>query len=372
MAARSKRAPDPLSELGALRRELETGELARAYVLRGDERYFHEQVIELLRAQARQASYELVSHDAARDNADFSLSALLDDASGGGLFAPRRLIVVRHPEEYLKKSGKDQSPLTRQLTGFVQAAENHGTLVLSASSLRADHALSKAIVAAGGKLLALRKLWDTPPPWSPDPKQVELVRWLLDRAREKNVRLDAARAVYVCAATGNDLFALDDQLDRLASTGGTDVHSVVAWDAATTPWAVADPIVAGDLPRGLFGIESLFRGGFQEKSGRRLVDGTALANMLLGSLLRNVRQGFAVRTALDAGQDGDAAARAAGLAGKPMAVKAALARAGKRPAGTWRHMLADLAGLERRAKSGVGVDENDFALLALSWGRRHT
>ena len=368
MAAR-KKAPDPLSEMAALRRAVDDGPLARAYLLRGDERYFHEQAIELLREKGRQAGYELVTHNGAKDNADFSLAALLDDASGGGLFATRRLLVVRHPEEHLKKVGRDPSPLTRVLTAFVQASEDHGTLVLSAPSLRADHALAKAVKAVGGPLLSLRKLWDSPPPWSPDPKQVELVRWFLGRAREKGVRLDAGHAVYVCAATGNDLAALDDQLDRLAASGGSDLRSIVSWDAATTPWAVADPIVSGDAKRGLFGIESLFRGGFQEKSGRRLLDGVALANMLLSALLRNVRQGFAVRRALDEGASPEDAARRAGLAGKPMAVRSAVERAAHRESEEWRAMLSELAGLERRAKSGAGVDENDFALLASSWAR---
>lgn len=371
MAARGKRS-DPLSELAGLERELEaqgTG-LARGYLLRGDERYFHDRAIERLRARALADGYEVVLHDGSKDSTDFSLAALLDDASGGGLFAARRLIVLRNPEEHLKKQGSDQSPLTRVLCGFVGAAQDHGTLVVSAPGLRADHALSKALVAAGGRLLELRKLWDSPPPWSPDPTQVELVKWFVGRARERGVAMDPRRAVYVCAATGNDLHALDDQLERLAASGGADVREIVPWDAATTPWAVADPIVAGDLPRGLFGIESLFRGGFQEKSGKRLVDGVALANMLFSSLLRNVRQALAVRLALEQGESPEMAARAAGMGGPPQALKAGVERARGRSSASWRRMLDELAALERRAKSGAGVDENDFALLALTW-RQH-
>lgn len=367
MAARSKRAADPTSELGDLERELARGSLARGYLLRGDERYFHERAIELVRERARAAGYELSSHDAGKENAELSVAALIDDVAGGGLFAARRLVVVRSPEEHLKKAGSEQSPLTRALCAFLAASEDPGTLVVSAPGLRADHALAKALAAAGGRTLELRRLYDSPPPWSPDPTQVELVRWFVARAREKGVRIDAARAVYVCAATGNDLFALDDRIARLAAGGAEGLREAVPWEAATTPWAVAEPIVAGDLARGLFGVEALFRGGFQEKGGRRLLDGVALAAMLVSSLQRNVRQGLALRSALDLGESPEAAARAAGAAGPPQAVQAALARAGRRGADAWRRMLEDLGALERRAKSGAGVDENDFAHLALAW-----
>jgi len=369
MAKRRKEAA-PHEELAALAARLADGEPERGYLLRGDERYFHDRATDLLRGRAAELGFDVCVHDGSRGNPDFSLAALIDDLSGGGLFAGRRLVVVRRPEEHLKKVDGDASPLTRVARSFLSSADSPGTLVLSAPSLRLDHPLAKAVVAAGGSVLALRRLWDSPPPWAPDPTRTELVQWLLGRARELGLRLEPAQAVYVCAAVGNDLAALDDQLAELRSSGGRSLRDVVSWTAATTPWAVADPIVAGDLPRALTGIEGLFRGGFQEQGGRRLLDSVALSTMLTAALGRGVRQALRLATELQGGRSEADAASAAGLRGRPQTVQGIVRRAQSRPVGVWRRMLGELVALERRAKSGVGVDANDFAALALRWSAR--
>jgi DNA polymerase III delta subunit len=227
-----------------------------------------------------------------------------------------------------------------------------GTLVLADASLRVDHALVKAILAAGGLAPAFRKLWDSPPPWRPDPLETELVQWTLRRASELGLRLTAHQALFVSAATGNDLAALDGELETLRAGGGRDLRESVSWTAGGTPWNVADHILGGDLPRALSGIETLFRGGFQEKSGKRLLDAGALAAMLVAALQRGASG------ALEG-------ARAAG--GSPAQRGAAEERARRRPRAHWRALLEEAAALERALKSGAGLDANDFARLALRW-----
>jgi len=365
MAARRKRQADPPTQLAELARALESGEPAPGYVLRGDERYFHERAIDLLRARAEALGFEVCLHDAyPPPNPDFRLGTLIDDLSGSGLFAARRLVVVRNPGELLKKVDGRDSPLTEAVRTFVGAG-NAGCVVLSAASLRADHAVSKAVVAAGGGLLDLRKLWDSPPPWSPDPRRTELVEWAVRRAAEAGVRLSRDQAVFLCASTGNELSTIDDQLARLRSTPGAPIGDIVGWDATTTPWGVADQLVAGELPRALAGIEALYRSGFRDKSGRRVIDAPALSNMLITSVARGVRRSLALSGALERGATEAEAARAVGLSGR--AVAPAMTGARRRPAVAWRKMLEDVAGLERRAKSAAGVDANDFCAFALRW-----
>lgn len=368
---RPKREPSPPEALRHLARALEERGLAAGYVLRGEEPYFLARALELLRARGEADGLELCLHGPPQGGADFSLARLIDDLSGGGLFASRRLVVVREPEDLLKKTGERQSPLTVALQGFV--AQGGGTVVLAGGALRADLAAVKAVIAAGGELLTLRKLWDGPPPWNPDPRQAELVQWLLQRATEKGLRLSPSQAVYVCAATGNDLAALDDNLERLrAAPPGEerDLGTLVDWDANTAPWSVADHVVTGDLPRALAGIETLYRGGFQEKSGKRLLDAVALTSMLTGALLRGVRQALALAAELRAGASEGEAAEALGLRGRPESVREALVRAGRVSEAEWRARLEDVLELERRTKTGAEVDANDFARLALAWARR--
>ena len=363
------REPDPPTQLAGLRRAVESGGLARGYVVRGEEVYFREQAIDFLKGAAAAADYEIRLHDADRANSDFQLARAIEDLSGGGLFASRRFVVLRNAERLLAKVDGKPSPLTRALTAFLAAPEDAGCAVLTGTSLRADLAAVKAIKAAGGELLSLRKLWDSPPAWKPDPRHAELVQWLLGRAREVGVRLDASQAVYVCAATGNDLGALEDQLERLRSSGGRAFREVIGWSAETVPWVVADHLMEGDLPRSLAGIETLFQGGFHEKGGRRLVDETALSAMLLSSLTKGVRSGLALSRELARDPDEKRALREVGFKGAPRTGQTALARARTRSAVAWRSMLEDLARLERRAKTGSTVDANEFTALALRWSR---
>ena len=357
--------PTPMEALASLQSALERGGLLRGYALRGEERYFRERAIELVRRAAETSGHEVAFHDGERGNPDFELAHLIDDLSGGGLFG-RRLVVVRHSAEHLKKIEGADSELTRALLAFI--AIDAGTVVLSDSSLRADHPVAKAIAAAGGSVLSFRKLYDSPPPWKPasDPAAAELVLWARQRGQELGVRLDPSQALYVCAATGNDLFDIDEKLRLLASSGGRNLRAVVGWTAGGTPWAVAEALAGGDLARGLAGVEALFRAGFQDKEGRRVVEPSALANMTIATLQRSARAALAVTSAVERGASETEAASAAELGGPPIAVQSALARARRRSSAQWRALLADAALLERAAKS-QGADANDFARFALRW-----
>jgi DNA polymerase III delta subunit len=350
---------EPWSELAALEGALARGALARGYALRGEERYFRERAIDGLRRKAEELGYETCLHEVEKETegSDFRLAHLIDDLSGGGLFAARRLIVVRNPGELLRRVADEDSILTRAALAFVRSAQDWGTLVLSDSSLRADHVLVKAILAAGGQAPSFRKLWDSPPPWKPDPLQSELVQWTVRRARELGLPLTGQQALYVSAATGNDLPALDDQLATLRASGARDLRAAVRWTAGAAPWAVAEHILAGDLARALSGIEALFRGGFQEKSGKRLLEPSALAIMLVGALQRGASA--CLQSVLPG-------SRSAGP-GPPRQRQALEERAARRPAADWRALMEEAAELERALKTGAGLDESDFARLALRW-----
>ena len=80
---------------------------------------------------------------------------------------------MRNCADALKKSGTKPSALTKAVLSFLASPEDPGCAVLSLPTLRADHAVPKAVTAAGGRVLDLRKLWDGPPPWNPDPRKAE-------------------------------------------------------------------------------------------------------------------------------------------------------------------------------------------------------
>ena len=125
MAARKKRDPDPPAQLHELARVLEGG-LARGYVFRGEERYFRDQGYRRVREAAEACGMEICTHDAEAGSGDFRLASLIDDLSGGGLFAARRLVCIRNAGSHLKKLDGKSSPLARAIAAFVSNPEDTG------------------------------------------------------------------------------------------------------------------------------------------------------------------------------------------------------------------------------------------------------
>jgi DNA polymerase III delta subunit len=366
MAARAAREPDPPSQLRALAASVSGAKpLARGYVVRGEERYFREAAIRILIDAARARGFEASRHDT--QDPDFDARRLIDDLSAAPMFAGARLVVARGAAPLLKKEARDASATERALLAFLHAQSPSGSVVIEAESLRADHAVTKSVIERGGVVVSCRRLWDSPPPWDPDPRKAELVQWLVARARERKIALDAADAVYVAQATGNDLAALDAALDRVAERESRGVREVVGWTSASSPFQVAEDLARGDVERALAGIEALFRVGFEDRDGSRELDKNAVLAVLFASLRSKLRQSLCAALSLARGADFATAAVEAGVQTTPRALDEFQKRLAVRDARAWRLMIEDLTTLEQRARSGGTVDANDVAALCLRW-----
>lgn len=359
------READPQTQLRELAARLAGArELPRAILIRGSEPWFRTRALDLVVARARELGHEVCRHDA--ESPEFAPQSLLGDLCSPGLFAPLRLVVLAAPERVAKKD----SVLLKAITGFLSKAESPGGLVLLSDSLRADSALAKALQAAGGTSVNCRKLWDSPPPWdaAQDPRRSELVQWLVGRARERGIQLDANGALVLVAASGNDLGALDGQLDRLA--GGENrarLFDLVASDAAGSPFKVADELARGDAPNAIFGLATLYANGVREDDGTRKLDRPALFAMLAPALKRNLRQALVGARALERKQSPAQASELAGVPRQEAAQRAFHATLAARSSREHRAMLEDVARLERQQRSGGEVDENELVLFALRW-----
>lgn len=358
--------PSPSAELARLESSLAAG-LCPGYVLRGAEPWHLGQAERALRAAARAAGLELCQHDTR--GGSFSKAALLDDLCGSALFAAARCVVVAGAAELLKKSGGQDSPVTRAVRSFLEGTR--GTVVLVGDGLRADAAAVKAVKKAGGDVYGFRPLWDSPPPWDPDPSKTELVQWLLARGNKVGVRLSPEAAVLLVKAKGSDLGALESELERIARVGPEAVRELIG-DSVGSPMRLADLLADGDAPQALFEIERLWRGGFQKSGsgGGRETSAGAILAVLFGSLRRGVRQGLVGSSAVAHGLDIKLAADEAGVPTWPKARQAFQARVASRTPREWRSMYTDLADLERRSRSGAEVDANDLCAFALRWRRR--
>ena len=364
------READPQTQLDGLARSLaEASELAPGYVFRGDERWFREQGERAVVARAKELGCEISRHDA--NDPDFVLSRLLDDLSAPPMFAASRCVVVQGAASLLKKAGKADAPLTHAVKAFL-ASSLGGTVVLDAAGVRADQAAVKAIVAAGGTVVTCRKLFDGPPPWAAgDARRAELVQWLVARARARGQRLSPDDAVLLAAAAGNDLYALDAQLEKLryAPNGAQAVRALAGSERAVSPWAIAEDLCRGDARRAVPALEQLFRSGFTGRDGTREVDPRSLCAVLLTAVRSKVRQALAGTRALAQGGDAAQAATAAGVGTWPKARAEFDERLRSRPAAMWPGMLAEVNALERGTRENRTLDANDFVLLALRWAR---
>ena len=361
-AARKAAEPAPPARLAELERTLAgNAPLARGYVVRGEERWFREAAIASIAEAASRGGLEIARHDTA--DPDFDLGRLVGDLGAPPMFAPARLVLVRGAGALLKSEEK-KSPFASAATAFLGSASVPGTLLVEAESLRIDSVLAKAVLATGGAVLSMRKLYDSPPPWErdPDPRRTELAQWLLARARERSLKLSPDEAAYVIAATGNDLGALDAALDELARRGAKGVRASVAWTGGASPFRLAEDLLRGDAAAGLAGIEALFRSGMQERDGARETKPEALVAVLLGSLRAKLRPTLAAARAAEGGPPFD-------FRGAPHARAEIEERRPLRTAAAWRGMLDDLAGLERRARTARPPEANDLAVLAVRWRR---
>ncbi len=363
-AARKKKEADPETQLADLERAFSAGKPSRLVLFRGEERYFRERGIDLVKARCVALGWEITTHGT--KDPDFDRALLLGDLSGGSLFAAARCVVVRDAGVLLGKEEKEQSAFVRAALAFAASPDVDGTLVVSADAIRADHALARA-AASDGVLVGCRRLFDSAPPWNSDPRQAELVQWLARRARARKIALTPDQALYVAVSKGNDLYALDAELDKLATSGGRALKDVVGWSASVSPFEVAQHIVAGELARAVGGVHALFRGGFQDRDGTRLVDSSGLAAILLNALVRGVRQSLAGALAAEAGEDPFEGAARVGWSMPPRHRETFTAQVGLRSPAQWRAMHATLGKLELESRTGRELDAEDFTFLALAW-----
>ncbi|MFT7669875.1 MAG: DNA polymerase III delta subunit [Planctomycetota bacterium] len=366
MAKARTREADPGTQLRDFFQVVERDGLPHAALLRGEERYFVERGVSKLIEAAGAAKLELCRHDA--QDPDFELSRLLDDLGANPMFASARCVVVRNADSgLLKKVGTKQSPFTRSALSFIES-QRAGSLVITGRAIRADHVIAKALKAAELPLLSLRKLYDTPPPWSPDPRKVELAIWVGTRSSELGLKLSPDDCAYLAAATGNDLAAIDTQLEKLRIGGREKLRELVGWNSGGTPWNTADDLLCGDLARGLAAVESLFRSGFHsDRDGKTEVNPAALCAIVLGTLRSKARQGLRGARAVAGGASVDGAATEAGVSAQKMAREAFSTQLSLRGAPAWERVYRDVLHLERKSRSGAQVDVNDFAPLALRW-----
>ena len=98
-----------------------------------------------------------------------------------------------------------------------------------------------------------------------------------------------------------------------------------------------------------------------------------MAGLAIGLLIVTIALGlglmFLLQRGFDGGSKSPAVARSGGppRSGSPRQREAVAARVQLRSEDAWARLVADAAGLERRARSGPAVGVNDWTAFALRW-----
>jgi DNA polymerase III delta subunit len=296
----------------------------------------------------------------------FDAAAFFDALRTPDLFGGARTIRVRRGEKLLSDFGE---PLAR----FLAADEAVHRLVIEASvSAPKDKgpkaaktkasglpALVAAVEAAGGVVVACEALYDSPfggrgPAW-----QSELTSWVVGEAarRGKKIRPEDAYRLHQLAGTG--LRELAGEIEKLATFVGArgsietgDVERLVGAVRASPAFDFGEAFAAADAKTALRISTELFERGAEDPSGKRVVDETSIAMMMLSAAVSRVRR---VGAALAAIEGGASFETAAGQAGVPPFLwekfRPQLEAWRRRDLGT---VLGALVELERGLKGGGG------------------
>lgn len=366
MAAKPRESP-PWTQLEAFdRRAAAKEDWPRLWLVRGDEPFFARRAFEAISNGAKSRGAELCVHDGS--DPDFQLATLLGDLATPSMFVDRQCFVLRGVDVALRKAGKKVPPLLAALESFLERDDPDRSVCVFATAMRADHVLAKRAGQLGAPVLNSRKLWDSPPPWRPDPMAAELVQWLLAHAKRRKVTLGPAEALELTRRIGNDPSGLDEELSILARGGAREERGKQpAFRAAGSPFAVADALLGGATAAALVGIEGLYRGGMAGRDGERVIDPGAIGALLVRATAGGVRTTLNAASAMASGASADEAAALAG-AKAPRAKQSLQERLRATPDPmVWSRRLEQVAGLERRLKGAGGLTAGDWSQLALSW-----
>jgi DNA polymerase-3 subunit delta len=206
--------------------------------------------------------------------------------------------------------------------------------------------LTKAVEAAGGEV----REYAAPKPW-------KLPGWVVERAREQGLELDAEAAKALVAASGNRPARLVRELEKLVVAAypsrrveSEEVERLVQGEAMGGVYDLADALVAGD------------RAGTLALAERLLERERAAA--LLAPIVRRLRDVHRASELLAAGVPEQ---RVAGSLSMPSwAAKRAVAQAGAANRDSLEAAMCSLAELERRTRTGEGLDEALELSLALA------
>ncbi|MBN1422586.1 MAG: DNA polymerase III subunit delta, partial [Planctomycetes bacterium] len=215
---------------------------------------------------------------------------ILDEVRTPDLFVPRKVVIVSEAEEFARAFGDI-------LMALLDEAALPGRLILDLRALDGRTKLAAALKRHGALILC-RKPFDRPPPWRADlpPWKNDLADWIVFRAKEKGLTIDARDAHLLSTLTGTQLAALDEELEKLRTLLGdrkqvraSDIESLATDASRDSVFDLVDAILAGDARDALEKIDRLCRNGYVPAQGSPIYDPATIALLAVAALAQRYR-----------------------------------------------------------------------------------
>lgn len=285
----------------ALAADLKRNGVRRAYAFAGPEGYFRDRGWRLVRdalllSDPRSDCQTLDAGEKPGDSGRLDFPRLLSDLSTPALFGGRTAIRVRHAETVLKSHGD-------RLLSFIASARGSWVLVLDMEKLDGRTKVAKKLEEQGA-VVSCETPWASPPPWSKDPPhENDLARWVAGEfaQRGKKVRLEDAHLL--CQRVGANLFALEQEIEKLAgyagkgAVGAEAIRLLVGASRKEKLFELADSVYGGRPAEALFRLSRVFEEGIEDASGRLTTNPAGIALQAAGALASELRRIRAAREA---------------------------------------------------------------------------
>lgn len=194
-----------------------------------------------LQGEALREILEAMPEDVQRadlDGATIEPADVFDELRSFAMFGGSRVVVVRDAEQFITKHRES-------VENYLAEPSTQNVLVLRCASLPKNQKVYKLADKAGQIVVC------------EPPKQNQLPKWLIDRARTAhNLKLDSAAANLLADLIGVDLGSLDNELAKLALATPTSndgrvtadlISGGVAFRREQQMWTLTDALTRGDV-----------------------------------------------------------------------------------------------------------------------------
>jgi DNA polymerase III delta subunit len=263
------------------------------YLIVGEELFFREQAIQLIRRKYCDHSYEAIlfhGHRKAKGEEKLSALTVLDELRSCSLLSSHHLVVVREGDLFFKEN--------REVIGeYFDRPNPKSTLVLELNSLDQRLTVTKQLTAKG-ILVECKSLYEKAPYWiKSGPKESDLAKWIRTHCQEAYQKTIGSDAVdLLMKKVGNRLFDLDKELEKLSIYTlserilRTDVDVLVADYKRSKYWDLSDALLEHDTASALRILQKIYQEGVLNEQKQVEHQPQTLAIMIVAILSNDFRR----------------------------------------------------------------------------------